>query len=48
LTRDDFRVANNGKPQTIVFFRHRDCALGAVPTLTPNKFSRRSGAGVRA
>ena len=41
LTRDQFRVTDNGKPQSIAFFRHRDSALGAVPTLAPNGFSNR-------
>jgi VWFA-related protein len=46
LTRDQFRVTDNGKPQTIAFFRHRDSALGAVPTLGPNESSNRGGANV--
>jgi VWFA-related protein len=46
LTRDEFRVTDNGKPQTIGFFRHRDSALGAVPKLAPNEFSNRGGTNV--
>lgn len=46
LTRDEFHVTDNGKPQTIAFFRHRDSALGAVPTLAPNEFSNRGRANV--
>ncbi|MGO9255434.1 MAG: VWA domain-containing protein [Bryobacteraceae bacterium] len=46
LTRDDFRVADNGKPQIIASFRHRDSALGAVPTLAPKEFSNRNRANV--
>jgi len=46
LTSDEFRVTDNGKPQTIAFFRHRDSALAAVPALAPNEFSNRGGANV--
>jgi VWFA-related protein len=46
LTRDQFRVTDNGKPQNIAFFRHRDSALGAVPALGPNEFSNRGRANV--
>ena len=31
LTRDELRVTDNGKPQTIAFFRHRDSSLGRRP-----------------
>ena len=46
LTSDEFRITDNGKPQTIAFFRHRDSALGAVPALALNEFSNRGGANV--
>jgi len=46
LTRDELRVTDNGKPQTIAFFRHRDSALGAAPALGPNEVSNRSRANV--
>jgi len=46
LTRDELRVTDNGKPQTLAFFHHRDSALGAVPTLAPNEFSNRGRANV--
>jgi len=46
LTREELRVTDNGKPQTIAFFHHRDSALGAVPTLGTNEFSNRRGANV--
>jgi VWFA-related protein len=46
LTSDEFRVTDSGKPQTIAFFRHRDSALGAAPTLAANEFSNRSRTNV--
>jgi VWFA-related protein len=46
LTRDEFRVTDSGKPQTIAFFRHRDEQLGPAPALGPNEFSNRSRANV--
>ena len=47
LTRDEFRVSDNGKPQTIAFFRHRDSTLGAMfPRWRPNEFSNRGRANV--
>jgi len=46
LTRDEFRVTDSGKPQTIAFFRHRDEQLGPTPELAPNEASNRSGANI--
>ena len=46
LTRDELRVTDDGKPQTIAFFRHRDSALGAAPALGPDEVSNRSRANV--
>jgi len=46
LTRDELRISDNGKPQTIAFFHHRDSALGAAPTLGPNEISNRGGTNV--
>jgi VWFA-related protein len=46
LTREEFRVTDSGKPQTIAFFRHRDEQLGPPPALGPNEFSNRSRANV--
>lgn len=43
LTREEFRVSDAGKPQTIAFFRHRTSdRLQQAPTLGPNEFSNRS------
>lgn len=44
LTRDDIEVFDDGKPQTIAFFRRYDSRLKQVPKLAPNEFSNR-GAG---
>lgn len=41
LTVDDFQVTDAGKPQKIVFFRHRDAALRQPPKLAPNELSNR-------
>jgi VWFA-related protein len=41
LTIDDFQVTDAGKPQIIVFFRHRDAALRPVHKLAPNEVSNR-------
>ncbi len=46
LTRDDFRVTDNGKPQAIAFFRHRDSAAELIPQLAPGEFSNRTAANV--
>jgi VWFA-related protein len=43
LTRDEFRITDSGKPQTIAFFRHRDGPLGPSPVLAPGEVSNRSG-----
>ena len=43
LTVDDFQVTDGGKPQRIVFFRHRDTALRQPPKLAPNEVSNRGG-----
>lgn len=41
LTVDDFQVTDAGKPQKIVFFRHRDASLRTPPQLAPNEISNR-------
>lgn len=41
LTVDDFQVTDAGKPQKIVFFRHRDTALRQAPKLAPNEITNR-------
>jgi VWFA-related protein len=46
LTRDDFRIADSAKPQTIAFFRHRDEQLGPSPVLEPGEISNRSANNV--
>lgn len=46
LSKDEFKVTDNGKPETIAFFRHRDSTLSAVPKLGPNEFSNRGGSNV--
>ena len=46
LARDEFRISDSGKPQTIAFFRHRDSPHGRVPALQPNEFSNRSHANI--
>ena len=46
LTRDELQVVDSGKPQTIVFFHHRDSTLWKAPKLAPDEFSNRSGANV--
>ncbi len=46
LKRNEFRVTDNGKPQNIAFFRHRDSSLGAVPPLRPGERSNRGGNNV--
>ena len=46
LTREELRVTDNGKPQAITFFHHRNSELGAVPKLGANEFSNRGGANV--
>jgi VWFA-related protein len=46
LTRDDFRITDAGKPETIAFFRHRDNAAKPAPRLAPGEYSNRSAANV--
>lgn len=46
LTVDDFQVTDAGKPQKIVFFRHREAALRQSPKLGPNELSNRGGESV--
>ena len=46
LTLDDFQVTDAGKPQKLVFFRHRDGSLWQAPHLAPNEFSNRAGSGI--
>jgi VWFA-related protein len=46
LTRDDFRVTDSGKLQTVAFFRHRDSGPVEAPKLEPNEYSNRAGANV--
>jgi VWFA-related protein len=46
LTVDDFQVTDAGKPQKIVFFRHRDTALRQAPKLAPNEVSNRGAESV--
>ena len=46
LTRDDFRIADAGKPEAIAFFRHRDSAAKPAPRLAPGEYSNRSAANV--
>jgi VWFA-related protein len=42
LTRDDFQISDQGKPQKIAFFRQSPGAAPAVP-LAPHEYSNRSG-----
>ena len=46
LTRDDFRVTDNGKPRTIAFFHHHENHPREVLHLGPNEYSNRSAANV--
>ena len=46
LTRDEFRVTDSGKPQSIAFFHHRDSGLAQAPPLGPNEFSNRGRANI--
>ena len=46
LSRDELRISDNGKPQTVVFFRHRDESLAAAPTLALNEVSNRGRGNV--
>ena len=42
LTRDELRLTDPGRPETIAFFRLRDSKRGPVRPLGPNEFSNRS------
>ena len=46
LTREEFRIADAGAPQTIAFFRHRDGAAKPVPRLAAGEYSNRSAGNV--
>ncbi len=43
LAASDFEVTDNGKKQTVAFFRHNDSKLWRTPTLAANEFSNRGG-----
>ncbi len=43
LTSDDFQVADAGKPQRIVFFRHREVNSAPAAALKANELSNRQG-----
>jgi VWFA-related protein len=43
LTAADFQITDGGKPQKIVFFRHKDSKLWEVPSLAPDQVSNRRG-----
>jgi VWFA-related protein len=44
LTADDFRITDDGKPQKIVFFRHKDSTSWQAPAGLTNPSSNRIGA----
>lgn len=47
LTKDELKIADNGKPETISFFRHRDSSkAGTAPKLAPGEVANRGGANV--
>ncbi len=46
LTADDFQITDAGKPQKIVFFRHRDATQREVPKLAPGEFSNRGPSSI--
>ncbi len=46
LAIGDLQVTDAGKPQKIVFFRHRDSSVWQKPQLAPNELSNRGGAGI--
>ena len=46
LSRDELRITDSGKPQTIAFFRHRDEAKRTFPVIGPHEFSNRSAGNV--
>ena len=41
LTRDELRITDSNKPQTITFFHHRDDALSSPTALGPDEVSNR-------
>jgi VWFA-related protein len=41
LSRDELRITDSNKPQTITFFHHRDDALSPPPALGPSEVSNR-------
>ena len=41
LTRDELRVSDSGKAQTIAYFHHRDASARLLPALGPNEVSNR-------
>jgi VWFA-related protein len=41
LTRDELRVTDSGRPETIAFFHLRGSKRGSVPPLAPHEFSNR-------
>jgi VWFA-related protein len=45
LTSGDFQIADEGKPQKISFFRHRDEKPEPASSLKPNQFSNRVRGG---
>jgi VWFA-related protein len=47
LTAADFKISDNGKPQTIASFRRRDAAPAAARPLAPRQYSNRSASGAR-
>jgi len=46
LTRDDFQIADAGKPQKIVFFRHNESEARQAASIEPNEISNRRGENV--
>lgn len=46
LTRDEMKVTDANKPQSVVFFRHRDDSLAATPNLALNEVSNRGRGNV--
>lgn len=46
LSRDELRITDSGKPQTVVFFHHRDDGNPMFPVLRPREFSNRNAGNV--
>ncbi len=46
LKPEELRITDSGKPQTVVFFRHRDDSLAATPKLALNEVSNRGRGNV--